>query len=152
MPRYRDRRHAGQELAKHAEDLAGCGGLLLLALPRGGVPVAYELALALHLPMDLYVVRKLGVPGQAELAMGAIASGGIRVLNRDVIASLGISHAALEAVIAMERAELQRRESLYRRERGRLDLRMGLLDRGLCFFSHLASHAPCTYDASGRRT
>jgi putative phosphoribosyl transferase len=91
--------------------------VVVLALPRGGVPVAYAVAEALHAPLDVVVVRKLGVPGYAELAMGAIASGGARALNEDVIASLGLSDEDVERVESRERVELQRREQAYRRGR-----------------------------------
>ena len=89
---FRDRRHAGQVLARSLAGYAGQPGVIVLALPRGGVPVAYEVAQALQAPLDVFVVRKLGVPGHEELAMGAIASGGVRVLNDDVVPSAcGIS-------------------------------------------------------------
>lgn len=91
--------------------------VLVLALPRGGVPVAFEVAQALHAPLDVFVVRKLGVPGHEELAMGALASGGVRVLNDDVVAQLALSAAAIEAVAARETRELHRRERLYRDHR-----------------------------------
>ena len=88
--------------------------VLVLALPRGGVPVAFEVAQALYAPLDVFIVRKLGVPGHEEYAMGAIASGGIRVLNTNVIHMMGISESALESVTAAEQIELARREELYR--------------------------------------
>jgi putative phosphoribosyl transferase len=101
---------------------AGRSDVIVLGLPRGGVPVAFEVAQALGAPFDVFVVRKLGVPGQQELAMGAIASGGGRVLNQDIIASFAISPGALEAVIASETKELARRELAYRGERAVPDL------------------------------
>jgi predicted phosphoribosyltransferase len=107
---------------------------VVLALPRGGVPVAYEVARALGLPLEVFVVRKLGVPNHEELALGAIASGGVRVLNRQVIASLAISDEVVEAVTAEELDELARREHLYRDARPPLDLRgrtVLLIDDGL---------------------
>lgn len=117
-----DRATAGRALA---ELLAGQGGAetLVLALPRGGVPVAYEIAEALGSPLDLMLVRKLGVPGHEELAMGAIASGGVRVLNEDILRSLGITDAAVEPVERREAEELARRERAYRGERPMPELR-----------------------------
>jgi predicted phosphoribosyltransferase len=87
-PLFRDRRHAGHVLAECLREYADRDDVIVLALPRGGVPVAYEVATALHLPLDVFVVRKLGVPGYPELAMGAIASGGVQVLNDDVVSQL----------------------------------------------------------------
>ena len=87
---FRDRTHAGRFLAERLRQYANRRDVLVLALPRGGVPVAYEVAKALHVPMDIFLVRKLGVPGHEELAMGAVASGGVRVINEDVVRSLGI--------------------------------------------------------------
>jgi len=100
-----------------AEDLsayAGNDGIVVLALPRGGVPVAYEVARALNAPLDVFVVRKLGLPGQPELAMGAIASGGVQVLNDEVLAAYPVSRAELDAVAQQELEELERRERTYR--------------------------------------
>ena len=114
---FRDRRHAGQVLAQSLSGYSRRSDVLVLALPRGGVPVAFEVAQALYAPLDVFIVRKLGVPGHEEYAMGAIASGGIRVLNTNVIHMLGISDAALEAVTAAEQIELDRREALYREHR-----------------------------------
>ncbi len=113
-PRFRDRREAGQRLAELMQPYALEPDLIVLGLPRGGVPVAYEVATALDAPLDVFVVRKLGVPGHEEYAMGAIASGGIRVLNQDVIRELHIPLTAVEAVERAERAELARREQVYR--------------------------------------
>lgn len=114
-----DRTDAGQRLA--AELVArGYGerpNLLVLALPRGGVPVAFEVARALHAPLDVFTVRKLGVPGREELAMGAIASGGVRVINQEVVSMLGISDAVIDQVARLEQAELERREQQYRASR-----------------------------------
>lgn len=112
-----DRVAAGRALADLLSHYQGRANTLVLALPRGGVPVAFEIASALRLPLDLMLVRKLGVPGHAELAMGAIASGGVRVLNRDVLASLYIDDAAIEAVAALEAEELRRRDHAYRGQR-----------------------------------
>jgi len=114
---YPDRRTAGQALAARLGHLARHAGAIVLALPRGGVPVAHEVARELGLPLDVFIVRKLGVPGHEELAMGAIASGGVRVLNRQVIDDFGLTEEAIEAVTAAELAELNRRERLYRAHR-----------------------------------
>jgi predicted phosphoribosyltransferase len=120
--RFRDRREAGQRLATELTRYANQEGVTVLALPRGGVPVAYEVARKLNAPLDVFLVRKLGVPGQEELAMGAIASGGVRVLNRDVVALAGVTENVIEAVAAREGRELERRERLYRRGRPALPL------------------------------
>jgi putative phosphoribosyl transferase len=115
--RFRDRREAGRRLAELLRAYEHDESVIVLGLPRGGVPVAYEVAEALDAPLDVFVVRKLGVPGHEEYAMGAIASGGIRVLNHDAIREL---HLPLEAVTAVERAErveLERRDRLYRGDR-----------------------------------
>jgi putative phosphoribosyl transferase len=111
---YRDRRHAGQVLAQRLGDFKDRPDVIVLALPRGGVPVAFEVARALHAPLDVFIVRKLGVPGREEYAMGAIASGGVCVLNHEVVDWLGISQAAIDTVLQAERLELARRERLYR--------------------------------------
>ena len=109
-----DRRDAGRVLALHLAKYANRDDVIVLALPRGGVPVAYEVASALGAPMDVFLVRKLGTPGHRELAMGAIASGGVRVLNDDVVRWYGIPEAAIERVAREEEQELQRRERTYR--------------------------------------
>jgi putative phosphoribosyl transferase len=114
---FRDRTEAGQLLASKLTAYIDHPDVLVLALPRGGVPVAFEVARALHAPLDVLVVRKLGVPGYEELAMGAIASGGIRVLNDDVVRMLGISEAAINKEAAQEQHEVERRECLYRGDR-----------------------------------
>ena len=123
VPRFRDRRGAGQQLAGELGAFAHRPDVVVLGLPRGGVPVAYEVARALGAPLDLFLVRKLGVPGHEEYAMGAIATGGVRVLNSDVIRALGIPPSVVEAVTARERRELERRERAYRRGRVPQDLR-----------------------------
>jgi putative phosphoribosyl transferase len=115
--RFRNRFEAGRRLAAALEGYAGGRNLLVLALPRGGVPVAFEVARALKAPLDVMLVRKLGVPGHEELAMGAIASGGIRILSEDVIAAFGITDRVIAAVAAQEQEELDRREKLYRDDR-----------------------------------
>jgi len=114
---FRDRTEAGELLASKLLRYAGRPDVQVLALPRGGVPVALEVAKALKAPLDVFVVRKLGVPGHEELAMGALATGGVRVLNRDVVESLRIPRALIDAVSAQELQELSRRERLYRDDR-----------------------------------
>jgi putative phosphoribosyl transferase len=111
---FADRREAGRELARHLTRYAGRPDVLVLALPRGGVPVGYEVARALHVPLDVFVVRKLGVPGQEELAMGALATGDVLVLDQDLARQLHLSASQLEAVVRAEREELRRRELAYR--------------------------------------
>src|SRR5690348_17897138 len=112
--RYRDRSQAGSMLASKLVLYTGKPNVLVLALPRGGVPVAYEVARALHAPLDIFLVRKLGVPGHEELAMGAIATGGVRVLNEQVVETLHIPDSIIDAVAAQELEELKRRELVYR--------------------------------------
>src|SRR4051794_10774211 len=120
---FRDRIDAGQRLATQLHAYANHPNILVLALPRGGVPVAAEVARALAAPLDVFLVRKLGLPGQEELAMGAIASGGARVLNESVVRSLGLSEGLLDDVAARERVELERRERAFRGERPPPDVR-----------------------------
>jgi len=112
--RFRDRREAGRYLAEKLKAYANRPDVLVLALPRGGVPVAYEVARELRVPLDVFLVRKLGVPGHEELAMGAIATGGVRVLNKQVVDSLHIPDSIINAVAAQELEELKRRELAYR--------------------------------------
>src|ERR671931_2455285 len=119
MRRFRDRRDAGRQLAKKLKTYANRPEVVVLALPRGGVPVAFEVAQALHAPLDIFLVRKLGVPGHKELAMGAIASGGVRVLNEEVVRTLGIHERTIEWVAAAEQHTLEERERVYRGERPR---------------------------------
>jgi putative phosphoribosyl transferase len=119
---FADRRDAGQHLAGKLSHYADRGDVVVLALPRGGVPVAYEIAQRLNAPLDIFIVRKLGVPIYEELAMGAIASGGVRVLNEDVIRKLRITPEMIEAAAEEEERELNRRELEYRGDRERLDL------------------------------
>jgi predicted phosphoribosyltransferase len=131
---FRDRRAAGRRLAAALGRYAGRPDVVVLALPRGGVPVAYEVARALGAPLDVFVVRKLGVPGQEELAMGALATPGVRVLNEPVVRGLGIPPHVIDAVARQEEAELARRERLYRGDRPPLDVRghtVILVDDGL---------------------
>ena len=111
---YPDRREAGRELGQLLQKYADRDDVLVLALPRGGVPVAFEVARALGAPLDVFLVRKLGTPGHRELAMGAIASGGIKVVNDDVVRYLGISDEQIDAVAREEQQELERREAAYR--------------------------------------
>src|SRR3954468_12579690 len=131
---FRDRAEAGRFLAEKLTGYAGRPDVLVLALPRGGVPVAYEVALALGAPLDVFLVRKLGVPGHEELAMGAIATGGVRLLNPDVVHGLRIPPEVIDQVAATERAELERREREYRDDRPPPDVRgktVILIDDGL---------------------
>lgn len=134
MERFTDRRDAGRILARKLSVYADQTDVIVLALPRGGVPVAYEVALSLRAPLDIFLVRKLGVPGREELAIGAIASGGIRVLNEDIIRALGIPDDVINIVAQREWQELQRREHTYRGERPAMDIRhrqIILVDDGL---------------------
>ena len=121
--RFADRRDAGRVLATKLTAYAGRSDVVVLALPRGGVPVAWEVATALGVPLDVFVVRKLGVPYQPELAMGAIASGGVRVINDEVVAAAGITPAMFENATRVEERELQRREHAYRNGRPAVPLK-----------------------------
>jgi predicted phosphoribosyltransferase len=123
VPRFGDRVEAGRALARELQSYAGNPDVLVLGLPRGGVPVAAEVARALGAPLDAVVVRKVGVPGHSELAMGAVASGAVAVLMHDTVAALGISRPAVERAVAAERAEVARREAAYRTGRPPLDVR-----------------------------
>jgi predicted phosphoribosyltransferase len=134
MARFSDRRDAGRVLAQELTAYAGRSDVIVLALPRGGVPVAYEVALALNAPLDIFIVRKLGLPGHEELAIGAIASGGVRVLNEDIIHALNIPEGMINRVAQQELQELGRREQLYRGDRPMLDVQdktVILIDDGL---------------------
>jgi predicted phosphoribosyltransferase len=131
---YENRRQAGIELAAHVGHLHGRGDVVVLALPRGGVPVAHEVARALNAPLDIFLVRKLGLPGHAELAMGAIASGGVRVVNDDVVRCSRVPVTVIDNVARKEEAELVRRERDYRAGRPPVELRdriVLLVDDGL---------------------
>jgi predicted phosphoribosyltransferase len=131
---FRDRREAGRVLGESLREFAGRDDVIVLGLPRGGVPVAYEVAAALQAPLDVFVVRKLGVPGFEELAMGAIASGGARVVNETVLAQVPNADEALRLATEIETCEMERREVEYRGTRGPLDLRSKtviLVDDGL---------------------
>jgi predicted phosphoribosyltransferase len=139
-----DRRDAGRTLVTYLSRYAGRDDVIVLALPRGGVPVAYEVAQALGAPLDLFLVRKLGTPGHRELAMGAIASGGIRVLNEDVVRWYSIPESVIEAVVREEQQELERRERAYREDRPAPDLRnriVILTDDGLATGSTMRAAA-----------
>lgn len=134
MERFKDRRQAGRILARKLSAYAGQTDVIILALPRGGVPVAYEVAIVLNAPLDIFLVRKLGLPGREELAIGAIASGGIRVLNEDIIRALSIPEEVINIVAKRELEELQRREQRYRGNRPAPDVRdrqVILIDDGL---------------------
>ena len=145
MPaRYRDRIDAGRRLAAELQHYAGRSDVLILGLPRGGVPVAYEVARALGAPLDVFVVRKLGLPHHPELAMGAIASGGVRVIDRDTVRRFGVTDAQLAAVIAAEDRELTRREQRFRDGRPMTDVRgktVILVDDGLATGATMAAAA-----------
>jgi predicted phosphoribosyltransferase len=118
---FLDRRDAGRRVAVRLMEYANDPNAIVLALPRGGVPVAYEVAFALNVPLDVFVVRKLGAPGQEELAIGAIASGDIRVLNDELVTYLGISDKQIEEVVDTEKKELERREKIFRDDRPPVD-------------------------------
>jgi predicted phosphoribosyltransferase len=131
---FRDRAEAGRMLAAKLVRYANRSDAVVLGLPRGGVPVAYEVARELHAPLDVFLVRKLGLPGHEELAMGAIATGGVRVLNEDVVRALGIPEDIIESVASREQQELERRERIYRGTRPPVDVRdriVILVDDGL---------------------
>jgi len=131
---FSNRIEAGRQLAEKLDKYAGREDVIVLGLPRGGVPVAYEVAKRLRAPLDVFVVRKLGVPGFEELAAGAIASGGVRVLNEDVMRAIPHADEAIEAVTARETGELERREQIYREGRPPPELRgriVILVDDGL---------------------
>jgi putative phosphoribosyl transferase len=133
-PRFRDRFDAGRCLATWLASYAGRPDVVILALPRGGVPVGYEVARLLHAPLDVMLVRKLGVPGHEELAMGAIASGGVRVISTEVVRALGIPERVIATAAAHEQRELERRERAYRGDRPPADIRgrtVILVDDGL---------------------
>lgn len=122
-PLFKDRADAGRQLAGRLRDYEGRSDVLVLALPRGGVPVAAEVASTLHVPLDVFLVRKLGVPGHPELAMGAIAAGGVQVLSETLIRDLGIPRALIQATAVRERLELDRRDRRYRAGRAPLAVR-----------------------------
>lgn len=119
---FENRSEAGRWLAERLQSYAGRPDVIVLGLPRGGVPVAFEVARALKAPLDVFLVRKLGLPGHEELAMGAIASGGVRVLNDDVVGAMSVAPHVIDTVAAREERELERREKAYRGERPLPDL------------------------------
>ena len=134
MERFKDRRDAGRVLARKLSAYGGQADVIVLALPRGGVPVGYEVALALNAPLDIFLVRKLGLPGREELAIGAIASGGVRVLNQDIIRVLNVPEEVINIVARQELQELGRREHHYRGDRPAPEIRdrkVILIDDGL---------------------
>jgi predicted phosphoribosyltransferase len=141
---FRDRHEAGRFLAQKLSSYAGRDDVIVLGLPRGGVPVAYEVARALGSPLDVFIVRKLGVPGHEELAMGAIASGGVRVLNHAVLETAHVPQPEIDRVTAIEDAELRRRERQYRGDRPPPDVRgrvVILVDDGLATGSTMRAAA-----------
>jgi predicted phosphoribosyltransferase len=132
--RFRNRLEAGRILAERLSAYAKRPDVVVLALPRGGVPVGYEVARALDAPLDLFLVRKLGVPGHEEYALGAIATGGVRVINEDLVRALRLSPEVIDTIAAREQQELERRERLYRADRPPADVRgrtVILVDDGL---------------------
>jgi putative phosphoribosyl transferase len=142
--RFRDRKQAGRMLAERLAAYRGRPDVLVLALPRGGVPVGFEVAQALNAPLDVFIVRKLGVPGHEELAMGAIASGGVIVLNEDVVRGLMIPEEVIQQVAAREQQELERRERAYRGTRPAPDVKdrtVILVDDGLATGSTMMAAA-----------
>ncbi len=151
---FRDRFDAGESVAKLLREFAGQSDVVVLALPRGGVPVGYVVAQELKVPLDVFVVRKLGTPGQPELAMGALASGGLRILNRDVVEALGIPGESIEQVTAQEEAELERREKHYRGDRPSIDVNgrtVILVDDGLATGSTMRAAAAALRKAGAAR-
>jgi len=141
---FKDRADAGRKLAAQLTRYADRPDVLVLALPRGGVPVAYEVAKALNAPLDIFLVRKLGVPGHEELAMGAIATGGVRVVNDDLVSYLGIPDEVIDSIAATEQRELERREQAYRDGRPPPDARdrvVILIDDGLATGSTMRAAA-----------
>ncbi len=141
---FQDRTDAGQQLAARLVQYANRPDVLVLALPRGGVPVAYEVAKQIGAPLDVFLVRKLGVPGYEELAMGAIATGGVRVINEDVVSQLDIPGEVIDAVAVEEQRELERRERAYRDDRPPPDVKghtVILIDDGLATGSTMRAAA-----------
>lgn len=151
---FRDRVRAGQVLSQKLKAYLDRPDVIVLALPRGGVPVAREVARVLHAPLDVFLVRKLGTPGQEELAMGAIASGGIRVLNEEVVRALRVSPRVIDAVTARELRELARREQLYREGHPQLDVTdrvVILVDDGLATGSTMRAAVAALHQANAKR-
>jgi predicted phosphoribosyltransferase len=153
VERFEDRTDAGKRLAELLAGFADRPDVLVLALPRGGVPVAFEVAQALRAPLDVFVVRKLGTPGNEELAMGAIASGGIRVLNQNVVGALGIPADLIDEVAQRELQELTRRERVYRQDRPAFDVRgrtVILIDDGIATGSTMRAAIKALRQTAGR--
>jgi putative phosphoribosyl transferase len=151
---FRNRTEAGQLLARKLRRYADRPNIIVLALPRGGVPVANEVAKSLHAPLDVFLVRKLGVPGQEELAMGAIATGDVRVLNEDVVRALKIPQRVIDSVAAQEARELERRERLYRGDRPSRDVNSRtviLVDDGLATGSSMRAAVAALRQKNPRR-
>lgn len=151
---FRDRAEAGQILAAKLKQYARRPDVIILALPRGGVPVAYQVATMLDLPLDIFLVRKLGVPGQEELAMGAIASGSIRVLNEDIIRALHIPQSVIDAIAAKEQRELERREKFYRQDAPPIDVTnktVILIDDGLATGATMRAAAAALKQQNAKR-
>jgi len=155
MPaQFRDRVDAGRQLAAKLMDYANRPDVLVLGLPRGGVPVAFEVAQALNAPLDVFLVRKLGVPGHEELAMGALATGGVIVRNSEVVDMLGIPDRMIEGVAAREQRELERRERAYRDDRPPVDVRgriVILVDDGLATGATMRAAAAALRDQQPER-
>lgn len=153
VERFEDRTDAGKRLAASLAGFADRPDVLVLALPRGGVPVAFEVAQALGAPLDVFVVRKLGTPGNEELAMGAIASGGIRVLNQNVVGTLGIPADLIDEAAERESQELKRRERVYRKDRPAFDVRgrtVILIDDGIATGSTMRAAIKALRQTAGR--
>ena len=151
---FADRREAGRELGRLLTRAVKPGEAIVLALPRGGVPVGYEIARALEIPLDVFLVRKLGTPGHPELAMGAIASGGIRVLNDEVVQALNIPQQQIDAVAAQEQRELERRDAAYRQGRSLPELTnrsVILVDDGLATGSTMKAAVQAVKQQSPKR-
>lgn len=154
MRRFRNRQEAGQLLALELANYADRKDCVVLALPRGGVPVAHELSQALRLPLDILVVRKLGVPGHEELAMGAIASGGIRIINPHTLSALGISSGDLAEVERRELMEMERRERIYRGNKAPLEVRektVILVDDGIATGATIRAAIASLHQRGARR-
>ena len=151
---FRNRREAGRALGEEVKRSVPGPNVLVLALPRGGVPVGYEVARALHAPLDVFLVRKLGMPGEEELAVGAIASGGVRVLNDDLIRYLHVPERAIEEITQREQQELERRERFYREERAPLPVEgrtVVLVDDGLATGASMLAAARALHPQRARR-